>query len=194
FAYYPIWGISARLFYLLGGKMSSEDQQEVKDLEYYCRCIREIKVYTNTKLGVKCRNQPTLLLSVIHLIANGTIAENKILITEDLINVFKKYWSVSSDTSFKNSDFALPFFHLKNGQKKGKYKFWHLQYSSEYDGGRPQTIPKLRHDVDYAYLDEEMFQLIINHDYRQKMVDQLITFWFTKEQEILESIFESYRP
>lgn len=166
--------------------MSSSEAQQPKNLEYYRKGFSEIQVYKNPKRGGKALKQPILLLSVIDLIAQGLIKENKILISDDLIDTFQKYWSILSEKKFQRSDFALPFFHLKNG----KYKFWHLQYSSEYDGGRPSTIPKLRHDVDYAYLDDELFEFIQDRQSRQELVDVLITVWFAANQKKLEEVLK----
>ncbi|MEB3885810.1 HNH endonuclease [Lyngbya sp. CCY1209] len=167
------------------GKMSSSEARQAKNLEYYCKGLSNIKVHRNQKQGVNL-NQPILLLSVIDLIAQGIIQENRIFISDELIHTFQKYWSILSETDFKGSDFALPFFHLKNG----KYKFWHLQFSAEYEGGRPQTIPKLKHDVDHAYLDDELFDLVQDRQSRQELVDELIAVWFADNQKELEDLLK----
>ena len=166
--------------------MITGGQQESKNLVYYNNCFSQIQVYKNNKKGGEALNQPILLLSVIDAISQGLITENRIFISDDLIDTFKKYWSVLASDPFKGSDFALPFFHLKNG----KYKFWHLQFSSEYDGGRPQTIPKIRKDVDYAYLDQELFNFIQDTNSRKELIDSLINAWFTSSQKAIEEILK----
>lgn len=122
------------------------------------------------------------MLSVIDLISQGIIKDKYIPISDELIETFKKYWNSTANSEFKGSDFALPFFYLKNGM----CKFWHLKYSSEYDGGRPQTIPKLRQDVDCAYFDEELFCFIKDEITRKDLIDVLVSSWFSNDGSIAE--------
>jgi putative restriction endonuclease len=157
-----------------------------RNTAYYCDSFSQIKVYRNQKRGGDALNKPILLLSVIELITQGLIKDNHIPISDDLINTFKKYWAVLGSASFKGSDFALPFFHLKNEENK----FWYLKYSSNYDGGRPQTIPKLREDVDYAYLDSELFDLLQDPGSRQELIDSLVAAWFSSKDKRLEDILQ----
>ncbi|MEH2414242.1 HNH endonuclease [Nostoc sp.] len=162
--------------------MSKAQQAEnQRSLVYYCECFSKIKVYKTQKKG-DALNKPILLLSIIDLITQDLIIDNRITISDELIDTFKKYWEVLASSTFKGSDFALPFFHLKNDQGK----FWHLKYSSEYDGGRPQTIPKLKEDVDYAYLDDELFNLIQDEISRQILIDALVSAWLPPEDNRIE--------
>ncbi|MBN3949436.1 MAG: HNH endonuclease [Nostoc sp. NMS7] len=162
--------------------MSKAQQAEnQRSLVYYCECFSKIKVYKTQKKG-DALNKPILLLSIIDLITQDLIIDNRITISDELIDTFKRYWEVLASSTFKGSDFALPFFHLKNDQGK----FWHLKYSSEYDGGRPQTIPKLKEDVDYAYLDDELFNLIQDEISRQILIDALVSAWLPPEDNRIE--------
>ncbi|BDI15088.1 hypothetical protein ANSO36C_08900 [Nostoc cf. commune SO-36] len=197
--------------------MSKEQQPgNQRSLVYYCECFSNIKVYTalpaimqysfsyclspNIAFSFEdvphsCRkccksqkkgdalNKPILLLSIIDLITQHLITDNRITISDELIDTFKKYWQVLASSTFKGSDFALPFFHLKNDNGK----FWHLRYSSGYDGGRPQTIPKLKEDVDYAYLDDELFNLIQDEISRQILIDALVSAWLPSEDNTIEN-------
>jgi putative restriction endonuclease len=150
-------------------------------LVYYCECFSNIKVHKTQKKG-DALNKPILLLSIIDLITQDLITDNRLTISDKLIDTFKKYWKVLASSTFKGSDFALPFFHLKNDQGK----FWHLNYSSGYDGGRPQTIPKLKEDVDYAHLDDELFNFIQDETCRQILVDALVSAWLPSEDNTIE--------
>jgi putative restriction endonuclease len=132
------------------------EHQQQKNLSYYCRLFSKIKVNKSKKRG-EAPYKPILLLSVIDLISQDKIQNNDIYITNELISTFNRYWDILSPDSF-NGGLALPFFHLKNDG------FWKLQFSQQYDGGRPQTIPKLKEDVDYAILDQGL--LSIDNDYR----------------------------
>lgn len=163
-----------------------------KNLKYYRDCFSQINVYKNTKKGGEALNQPILLLTVIDLIAQGIITENRILPSDEVIENFKKYWELLATEPFKNSDFALPFFHLKNtsDRKDKNRKFWYLKFSSEYDGGRPQTINTLRQAVDYAYLAQDLFDFLQDRESRGELLDNLISSWFSSQNKKLESILQ----
>jgi len=133
-----------------------------------------------------------MLLSVIDLIAQGRIKFNQIHISDELIENFKRYWKILGSESFKSSDFALPFFHLKNTKNK-KHKFWYLKFSSQYDGGRPQTIPQLREDVEYAYVDDELFELLIDENFRKELIDALVAAWFTSSKKEIGDILNIHQ-
>ena len=66
-------------------------------------------------------HKPVLLLSVIDLINQGQIRDNKILPSPDLAETFLRYWSKIVVNRARN--FAMPFFHLKGD------KFWHLYWA-----------------------------------------------------------------
>ncbi|MBE9054212.1 HNH endonuclease [Nostocales cyanobacterium LEGE 11386] len=117
------------------------------------------------------------------------IKDRYITISDDLIDTFKYYWDIITPNSFRGSDFALPFFHLKND----KGQFWHIKYSSKYDGGRPQTIPKLRNDIDYAYLDEELFSLIQDEVCRNELIDALVSTWLNSNTGIILTINQNFQ-
>jgi putative restriction endonuclease len=155
------------------------DNVQRRDLKDYCQLFSKIKV-NKSKQG-EAPYKPILLLSVIELIVQGRITDNKIYISDELINTFDKYWKRLNPDSFKGG-LALPFFYLKNDG------FWKLKYSDIYDGGRPQTIPKIREDVDYAILDEDLFQFLQDFDSRQQLVDTLIEAWFISSKKKLEDI------
>ncbi|MEH2296760.1 HNH endonuclease [Nostoc sp.] len=160
----------------------AQQPADERSLVYYCECFSNIKVYKTQKKG-DALNKPILLLSIIDLITQDLITDNRITISDELIDTFKKYWEVLASSTFKGSDFALPFFHLKNDNGK----FWHLKYSSGYDGGRPQTIPKLKEDVDYAHLDDELFNLIQDEISRQILIDALVSAWLPSEDNTIEN-------
>lgn len=166
--------------------MSKVQQSEIQqNLRYYCECFSKLNVHKTEKRG-KALKQPILLLSVIELIAQGIIKNKYISISEDLIDTFKKYWGILSPEAFEGSDLALPFFHLKNHH----CKFWHLKYSSEYDGGRPQSIPKLKKDVEYASLDDELFDLLREESYRKELIDAIVSVWFSSKENRIEELLQ----
>lgn len=163
--------------------MSTGEESENKNLAYYRNCFSQINVGKN-KQGGDALNQPIMLLSVIELITQGLLKENNITISDELINTFKKYWSVLTSDSFKGVNFAIPFFHLKNREPK----FWYVKFSEQYEGGRAQTINTLKRDVDSAKLDDELFNLLQDTNARQELIDILISTWFSSNKKQIEEV------
>ncbi|MGB5596464.1 MAG: HNH endonuclease, partial [Crocosphaera sp.] len=158
------------------------EHQQQKNLSYYCRLFSKIKVNKSKKRG-EAPYKPILLLSVIDLISQDKIQNNDIYITNELISTFNRYWDILSPDSF-NGGLALPFFHLKNDG------FWKLQFSQQYDGGRPQTIPKLKEDVDYAILDQELFEFLQDGNSREELINTIISAWFLSSKKEIEDILK----
>ncbi|WP_071190033.1 HNH endonuclease [Trichormus sp. NMC-1] len=69
-------------------------------------------------------------------------------------------------------------------------KYWHLKYSSEYEGGRPQSIPKIRDDVNYAFLDDELFSLIQDESTRKELIDALVSSWLSSDENEIGEILK----
>jgi putative restriction endonuclease len=165
-----------------------------RNVAYYCDCFSKIKVYKNKKRGGNALNQPILLLSVIDLISNGFIKDNHIKISDELIDTFKRYWAVLGSDSFEDSDFSLPFFHLKNKS----FAFWNLDYNSHYyklretDDKIDDKIRKSTNSLDscinHAYIDNELFDFLKDISSRQELVDTLVTVWFEANQNRIDDI------
>lgn len=151
-----------------------------RSLQSYRQLFSKINV-NNTKSKGKAPYKPLLLLSVIDLIADGEIQDRKICITEELIARFKHYRDLLSSNVF-TGNLVLPFFHLKNDG------FWKLKFSDTYNGGRPQSIPKLRADVDYALLDQQLFELLQTEDVRKQLVDILLEIYFAASDQNIDKI------
>jgi putative restriction endonuclease len=158
------------------------DSLPPRNLKDYCDLFSKIKVNKSKQSG-EAPYKPILLLSVIELISESRIQDNKIYISDELIDTFDKYWKRLNPDSFKGG-LALPFFHLKNDG------FWKLKFSDIYSGGRPQTIPKIRADVDYAILDQDLYKLLQEPESRRQLIDSLIEAWFSSGQKRLDDILE----
>ncbi|MEB3281616.1 MAG: HNH endonuclease [Lyngbya sp.] len=185
---------------------NSEDKRTLLD---YCKRFSELKVDKNRKLG-DAPHQPILLLSVIDLIAQGLINQNRIEVSEQLKNTFNHYWNI---LKFNNSDRGLrnripglhyPFTALE------KSKFWHVKYNEDEKKRRQQQIenrPKPEHRnrkpqaksfkslkqlVEYAYLDEELFEILQDSESRYKIVDTLISVWFSDSDNKLQDLLNTH--
>jgi putative restriction endonuclease len=155
-------------------KLIEKPQQ--KDLAHYCKCFANLNVSNNKNRG-KAQHKPILILSVLDLIAQGLIVNNRILVSDELIKIFNKYWDVfvESNSTYEKG-IHYPFFHLRNDG------FWHLKSDIFPKGLRIKTTNKLRELVEYAYLDDDLFNLLQDPLTRQVLIDSLVSTWFTGSQ------------
>ena len=132
-------------------------------------------------------HQPVLLLSIIELIEQGRVCENKIIPSPELVETFVKYWSVITD---RKPNLALPFFHLKNRS------FWHHHPNPGYENAlkvvtQIKTVSRLREIMAYGYFDNDLFMLLTQPESREYIRQKLIdTYLAHKKQEIINLIKE----
>jgi putative restriction endonuclease len=154
-----------------------------RDLAYYCNCFANLNV-SKTKERGTANHKPILILSVLELITQQSIVENQIFISNELIETFKQYWSIIV-TGFSYTDaLHYPFVHL---QRDG---FWKVKFKDTYEGERIKTTNKLKEKVEYAYLDDELFDLLQDSFNRQVLVDTLVTTWFADSKLKLGNIVD----
>lgn len=155
-----------------------------KNLIDYSECFASLRVRKIKDKG-KAPHQPILLLSVIDLIAQGIISENKIFPSDTLKNTFDKYWQIFPSNYVNN--FEYPFCHLQTKE------FWHLTVKSQFN---KYSLKALRQKnifylaVEYATLDEELFELIQNPDSRTVLVDILLSTWFLLNKQDIQEIID----
>ncbi|RKU29989.1 hypothetical protein C6497_05290 [Candidatus Poribacteria bacterium] len=135
-------------------------------------------------------HQPILLLSIIELIEQEIVCENKIIPSPELVEIFIKYWSIVEN---RKPNLAMPFYHLK---KKG---FWHHQANH----GQENTLSvikqirkgqDLRKIIAYGYFNDDLFELLKNPDSRELIRQTIIEKYFVdKKQEITRLIIEEHK-
>ena len=130
-------------------------------------------------------HQPLLLLTVIELIEQGQIRENKIYLTPGLVETFLKYWTkVVPD---RKPDLALPFYHLQN---RG---FWHLHPNAGYEkvlsvARRISPVSRLRKVVAYASLDDDLYVLLTVPHHREVLRQTLIRTYLPDFKQVIEGL------
>ena len=129
-------------------------------------------------------HKPVLLLSVIDLFTKKVINENKIAVSPDLVETFKKYWIRLTDRPL---NIAMPFYHLKGD------KFWHLHPNV----GKEDQLKKVRRIrklsvllelVEYASLDRELFDLLNDPQYREEIRQTLINTYFSDSKQEIQNL------
>lgn len=125
-------------------------------------------------------HKAVLLLSLIRAIELEYITNNQILVSPMLVSLFKTTWNSLVQTKHVIT-FALPFFHLKS---EG---FWHLEIRPGFENWLKATkslssFNQLRIAVEYAYLDGELFMLLMNSHSRNKLKEVLLETYFKNVQ------------
>jgi putative restriction endonuclease len=159
------------------------ETQGLRDLAYYCNCFTQLNV-SKTKERGTANHKPILILSVLELITQKSIVKNQIYVSSELIETFKKYWSILVANSTYTDALHYPFIHLR---REG---FWHLKFKDTYEGDRIKTTNKLKEKVEYACLDNELFDLLQDAFSRQVLVDSLVSTWFADSRLNLGNILD----
>lgn len=142
-------------------------------LDFYGKKFQKIRV--DRAHGV-APHKPILLLSVIEHIQKQQIQENKIFLQPQLIQTFLKYWVYLGSNSH-NPDISKPFFFMKSG------KFWHLWPNPKYESVlsskvKLKTFAEVKRVIKYAYLDEDLFELLQQPVARENLLRVLVSKWF----------------
>ncbi len=163
-----------------------------KDLAYYVKKFSPRSIVGKEGLNVSLKNgialnKPILLLSVIEMIATGQITKNQIPFNPELIATFLKLWSHLE--TVRKPDIGLPFYHLTSD------RFWHYQMKPGFEGmmqakAKIRTPSIIRETVDYAYLDDELWELLQNESVRTVLTHTLIDSWFKERTQDIESLLQ----
>ncbi len=131
----------------------------------------------NTEYG-KAPHKPILLLAVMNQIEKGHITDNRIYLTPDLVAEFIETFRLLVHTG-NRPEFSLPFYHL-TGEK-----FWHLMPKTGMIlRGYVKSLNVLNEIIDYAYLDDVLFDLLQNADSRQILKHTLLNTYFPQTKQL----------
>lgn len=147
--------------------------EKLKALHYYSRKFQTIRV---DRVHGVAPHKPILLLAIIEMIGNQEINENEIYLTQFLNQRFLKYWSYLGSESH-NPDISSPYFHMRSG------KFWHLMPNSGYEKVisskvKLKTLSEVKRAVNFAYLDEDLFDFLCTKETRNSLLSVLVGWWF----------------
>ena len=149
-------------------------------VEQYKYCFEHMSVKITN--GQRKPNKAIMLLSVIDLIRCGYITENRILIEDTIQEAFeynwRKYIKSSPPTCW------TPFWHLK------KEPFWHfkpINNLDEIDGltkpGETASVSKMRSAIKYAYVDDDLFSLLLYQESRALLSGALINAYIKTQSQ-----------
>ena len=137
-----------------------------------------VEIFRNLSTGVqngkKLPHKAVLLLSILTLIENGTITENKIHLDKTIANTFASTWGDYQHNS-KIPSVWIPFWYMKSES------FWHFKALADEKilqnllcfAGHP-SVGQMRNVIKYAYVDEQLFSLIQDREDNSKLKKALI--------------------
>jgi putative restriction endonuclease len=168
--------------------MTTGEESENKNLAYYRQ--RFVDLVVNKSGQSRSILKPILLLSIIDLMAQGIIRENRIYVSDELVKTFEKYWDSLCPSHTRNYyPFFYPFWHLEGD------KFWHKTLKSGFnDSNRKKRLKinkkTLREAVEYASLDDELFNILQEPNSRAELIDTLVEVWFSSNRDDLGDILQ----
>ena len=146
----------------------------------YKKLAKYIDQFSNLNVrilhGDSAPHKPILLLTIISLIESGDIWKNAIYPTDKIKAIFEALWMnyVRNNTQFVIAPWT-PFWHMKNEP------FWHFKpkqlgfdIDSLVDTGQTASIGQIRDHIDYAYLDQELYDILQDKEFRNILKRQLI--------------------
>lgn len=147
--------------------------EKLKALHYYSRKFQTIRV---DRVHGVAPHKPILLLAIIEMIGNQEIHKNEVYLTQFLNQRFLKYWSYLG-SEFHNPDISRPYFHMRSG------KFWHLMPNPGHEKVisskvKLKTLAEVKRAINFAYLDEDLFDFLCSKETRNSLLSVLVGWWF----------------
>ena len=147
----------------------------------YTRRFARLRTNRNRKVwsevtAHQAPHKPILLLCVLDLFDSGEISSNLVEISDDLIDLFDRYWRRVLPFS-RPGNLALPFFHLQGDG------FWYLlpRYGRSSFDSQITSLTRLREEAIGARMDEELYVLIESMENRGRLRSVLIETYFSPE-------------
>jgi putative restriction endonuclease len=126
-------------------------------------------------------HKPVMLLAVLDLFEQGIMKENKITYSPELLELFAEYFEVVRTADDKPTPIN-PFFYLRSDG------FWHHHPKPGKEQillalQSPPGIRAFQEISDYAYLDEELLELLLNQSNRAALRTVLIDRYFARSRD-----------
>lgn len=156
-----------------------DKQTKYKELAKYIDQFSNLNVHVS--FGKYAPHKPVMLLTIISLIDSGEIWQNAIRPTDKLRTIFEAFWMnhVHDNTNYDIAPWT-PFWHLKNEP------FWHFKpkvagfdVDSLAAPGKTATIGSIRDNIEYAYLDQDLFELLQDKGIRNVLRLQIIDMYLS---------------
>ena len=138
----------------------------------YAEMFRNLS--TGVQNGKKLPHKAVLLLSILELVGNKIINDNKIDLNKTIASSFAATWD-SFQIGPKIPSVWIPFWYMKSEP------FWYFKASTDESilrnllsfAGHP-TIGQMRNVIKYAFVDEQLFELMQDANERSALANALI--------------------
>lgn len=157
-------------------------------LDKYIEQFKDIKVHVRE--GRRSPHKICMLLAMLDLANAGGLKVNKIYFAPTLLERYLSYFlSTKSNKDKPNPQY--PFVYLSGNLNNGEPSFWHLK---EIDANIPMKsgaeFNYIKENVEYAYLNDDLFQLIQHPKSINALEAALSEFWLDRTNEDLQSIVQ----
>lgn len=131
----------------------------------YLKKMTSLRCYK--KKGKPAPYKAIMLLSVMDLLDNGIIKDNRIMVSPELRKKYRELSiSLDYDRTLFNPPFELPFIHLSGDG------FWHIKLRNQSDNKRKATYNL--NEIEYAYLDDDLYSFFQDLEKRTILRNALI--------------------
>lgn len=146
-------------------KMRAKIDNKISPLDYRRRVT---SVRTSNLCGHKAPHKAVLMLAVIEMIARGK-KENRFKFNDELRSLFEKLWQRHVNVPVYSVNLASPFVCLANDS------FWHLKLNGNVKVATTSPSDSwIRNNVEFAYLDEQLFSILRGTDQRRRFIAAII--------------------
>lgn len=140
-------------------------------MDFYTKRIDRMRQGSIKRTGIKKIAKPVLILSVIRGIESGVFRCNRFdydILEKIYDDVFNQYIECGNQQGEK-TPLCNPFYYLRSDG------FWHhsaLPHSETQTDG--PSAAWVRRNVEYAYVDDDLWLLLCCREYRQRLKDYII--------------------
>jgi putative restriction endonuclease len=135
-----------------------------------------------TKYGL-APHKPILLITLLELISNVHLIENRVSVDTDLVGIFQENWRLLVNT-LHQPDFTQPFFYLQS-EKIGNKPIWQLIAKPGCQiNAHIKSVNTLIQVLEYGHFDPELFQLLVEPTARQSILLALLSTYFPETQQM----------
>lgn len=127
-----------------------------------------LSMRTSFSNGERKISKPILLIAIMQMIELGKISDNRIHYNPDLETLYSSNYSLYSG---KVGSMKYPFFHLTSDG------FYHMKGDLT---SKSPTPNQLRTQIEYAYFDDALWQLLQNSESRDYLRQSLIKHYLQK--------------
>ena len=148
-----------------------------KDIDYYLSAFEKMK--RAIMRGVKAPHKPILLLAILNLCQRGTIKDNHIVLSSELVEEFKRLWRLyigeqnTGDSIFVAEGLTMDIPHSYPFKCSIENPYYHLQHERFWrlvknEKGKERksysSLKSLRDSFAYAEIDQDLFDLMVDRE------------------------------